>query len=130
MASQQGLRNAVQLNKLSHDYFYKMKKAVEADGECNFHKGDEAVSNFETLLLKQSNSVHSRFSINESEESLKMGSQNQEGVNMNMIYQGLDQSNAAMQYAEDADDILLMAQSQALMAKIYWRFLKNRDKAA
>ena len=51
-----------------------MMKAVEVDGECEFHKGDEAVSNFETLLLKQSNSVHSRFSINESEESLKMGS--------------------------------------------------------
>ena len=51
-----------------------MKKAVDADEECEFHKGDEAVTNFEMLLVKQSNSVQSRFSINESEESLKMGS--------------------------------------------------------
>ena len=118
------------LNRLSNDYFYKMKNAVDAEEEIEFHKGDEAVSNFEMLLLKQSNSVQARFSLNESQESLKMGSQNQDGVDMNLIYQGLDQSSMAMQYAEDADNILLVAESQALMAKIYWRFLKKSDKAS
>ena len=67
--------------------------------------------------------------MNLSNESLQSSLVHDEGWNQADVLSALDNATRAVQEADAANDLLLKAESLALIGKIYFKFMTKTDKA-